>query len=71
MYIVTARVIIQRKPNWDMIHSGLLTLILTKLQSFGIQQNTCVVFHLQEPTSEGYMSVLLENTYQVKLKYNE
>lgn len=70
MYLVTARVIIQGKPNWNMIHSGLLTLILTtgKLQSFGIQQNTCVVFHLQEPTSEGYMYVLLENTYQAKLK---
>ena len=67
MYLVTARVIIQGKPNWNMIHSGLVTLILTKLQSFGIQQNTCAVFHLQEPTSEGYMYVLLENTYQVKL----
>ena len=67
MYLVTAKVIIQGKPNWNMIHSGLVTLILTKLQSFGIQQNTCVVFHLQEPTSEGYMYVLLENTYQVKL----
>ena len=68
MYLVTAKVIIQGKPNWNMIHSGLLTLTLSKLQSFGIKQNTCVVFHLQEPTSEEYMYVLLENTYLAKLK---